>query len=101
MATVNARAEEYRESDAFGDTPMDVLRAHAYLDLINGVSAFERIAIAEQQDETPDAAPAWAAADARGAHEPSPRPTMPVRARTLGRRGRLPVFRVRLQLRAP
>ena len=36
MANVNVRAEEYKESDAFGDTPMDVLRAHAYLDLING-----------------------------------------------------------------
>ena len=50
MANVNARAEEYKESDAFGDTPMDVLRAHAYLDLINGVPAAERIALAEQQD---------------------------------------------------
>ncbi len=39
MANVNARAEEYKESGAFGDTPMDVLRAHAYLDLINGVPA--------------------------------------------------------------
>jgi hypothetical protein len=29
MASVNARAEEYKESEAFGDTPMDVLRAHA------------------------------------------------------------------------
>jgi hypothetical protein len=50
MATVNARAEEYKESDAFGDTPMDVLRATAYLDLINGRSACQRIAIAEQQN---------------------------------------------------
>ena len=60
MAAVNARAEEYKESDAFDDTPMDVLRAHAYLDLINGVSAAERIAIAEQQDDDADAAQAWA-----------------------------------------
>src|SRR6202161_965361 len=51
MANVNVRAEEYKESEAFDDAPMDVLRAHAYLDLINGVSAAERIAIAEQQDD--------------------------------------------------
>ena len=37
MAAVNARAEEYKESGAFGDTPMDALRACAYLDLINGL----------------------------------------------------------------
>jgi hypothetical protein len=35
MASVNARAEQYRESGAFGDTRMDVLRAQAYLDLLN------------------------------------------------------------------
>jgi hypothetical protein len=65
MANVNARAEEYKESGAFGDTPMDVLRAHAYLDLINGVSAAKRIAAAEQQDDLTDSAHAWAAAQAR------------------------------------
>ena len=54
MANVNARAEQYKESDAFGDTPMDVLRAHAYLDLINGTSAAERIATTERQDDAPD-----------------------------------------------
>ncbi len=64
MAAVNARAEEYQESEAFGDTPMDVLRAHAYLDLINGVSAAKRIAAAEQQDDLTDSAAAWAAAHA-------------------------------------
>ena len=36
MASVNARAQEYEDSGAFGDTPMDVLRAYAYLDLLNG-----------------------------------------------------------------
>jgi Domain of unknown function (DUF222) len=51
MANVNVRAEEYKESAAFDDAPMDVLRAFAYLDLINGVSAAERIALAEQQDD--------------------------------------------------
>ena len=74
MAAVNARAEEYKESGAFGDTPMDVLRAHAYLDLINGVSAAKRIAAAEQQDDLTDSAAAWAAAHA-GSDEPSPLPT--------------------------
>ena len=64
MASVNARAEEYKESGAFGDTPMDVLRAHAYLDLINGVSAADRIACAEQQDEAAEAAEALAWAEA-------------------------------------
>ena len=54
MANVNARAEEYNESEAFGDTPMDVLRAHAYLDLINGMPAAMRIAAAEQQDDLTD-----------------------------------------------
>ena len=64
MANVNARAEEYKESGAFGDTPMDVLRARAYLDLINGVSAAKRIAAAEQQDDLTDSAHAWAEAHA-------------------------------------
>jgi Domain of unknown function (DUF222) len=70
MANVNARAEEYKESGAFGDTPMDVLRACAYLDLINGLSASERIAITERQDG--DAAGACAAADAGAGQEPGP-----------------------------
>ena len=74
MATVNARAEQYKESDAFGDTPMDVLRAHAYLDLINGVPAAERIALAEQQDDLADDAQARAAADAGPGHEAGPAP---------------------------
>ena len=39
MENVNTRAEEYVESGAFGDTPMDVLRARAFLDLINDVPA--------------------------------------------------------------
>ena len=64
MANVNARAEEYEESGAFGDTPMDVLRAQGYLDLINGVPAAKRIAAAEQQDDLTDSADAWAAAHA-------------------------------------
>ena len=72
MAIVNARAEQYKESEAFGDTPMDVLRAHAYLDLINGVPAAKRIELAEQQDDTDDTAAAWAAAHAGSVREAEP-----------------------------
>jgi hypothetical protein len=72
MAAVNARAEEYKASGAFGDTPMDLLRAHAYLDLINGLPAAERIALAEQYDDTADAAQAWAATHARAGNETRP-----------------------------
>jgi hypothetical protein len=57
MAHVNARAEQYKESDAFDDTPMDVLRARAYLDLINGITAATRITLTEQQNN--DAPEAW------------------------------------------
>jgi Domain of unknown function (DUF222) len=57
MESVNARAEEYIESGAFGDTPMDVLRACAFLDLINGLSADGRIAAAGRPDDNPQADP--------------------------------------------
>ena len=57
MESVNARAEEYIESGAFGDTPMDVLRACAFLDLINGLPADGRIAAAERPDDSPQADP--------------------------------------------
>jgi hypothetical protein len=67
MGCVNARAEEYKDSDAFGDTQMDVLRAQAYLDLLNGVPAHARIAAAEPQDDAADAAEALAWAEARAA----------------------------------
>jgi hypothetical protein len=43
-ANVHARADQYRESGAFGDARMDQLRATAYLDLLNNVPAWERIA---------------------------------------------------------
>jgi hypothetical protein len=67
MASVNARAREYEESGAFGDTRTDVLRAYAYLDLLNGVTAEARIACAEAQDEAAEAAEALAWAEARAA----------------------------------
>jgi Domain of unknown function (DUF222) len=44
-ASVCARAQEYKESGAFpGGTRMDQYRAAAYLDLLNGITAGERIA---------------------------------------------------------
>jgi hypothetical protein len=42
---VTARAAEYKDSGAFPDGRMDQLRAAAYLDLINGVTADARIAL--------------------------------------------------------
>jgi hypothetical protein len=69
MANVNARAEEYKESGAFGDTRMDVLRAYAYLDLLNGATAGTRIVNAEPQDEAAEAAEALAWAEARAADD--------------------------------
>jgi hypothetical protein len=57
MESVNARAQEYIESGAFGGTPMDVLRACAFLDLINGLPADGRIAAAERPEDSPQAAP--------------------------------------------
>ena len=65
MANVNARAQQYEDSGAFGETRMDVLRAYAYLDLLNGVAAETRMACAEAQDEAADAAEALAWAEAR------------------------------------
>ena len=67
MAAVNARADHYKESGALGDTPMDVLRAYAYLDLLNGLPAAGRIAAAEAQDDAADAAESLARAQARAA----------------------------------
>ena len=56
-----------RVADAFGDTRLDVLRAQAYLDLLNGVTAETRIACAEPQDDAADAAEALAWAETRAA----------------------------------
>jgi hypothetical protein len=46
-ATVCARAAQYKASGAFGDWAMDQYRATAYLDLINGIPADDRIAWAQ------------------------------------------------------
>jgi len=67
MASVNARAKQYEDRGAFGDTRMDVLRAYAYLDLLNGVPPEARIACAEAQDEEAEVAEALAWAEAREA----------------------------------
>ena len=58
-ANVTARAAEYKDSGAFPDAGMDQLRATAYLDLINGMSAETRIAFAQLSTDTPgqEAAP--------------------------------------------
>ena len=67
MTGVNARAQQYEDSGAFGDLPMDALRAYAFTDLLKGAPAEERIACAEAQDETADIAEALAWANARAA----------------------------------
>jgi hypothetical protein len=56
-ASVNARTAQYKKSKAFPDASMDQLRAMAYLDLLNGVSAAGRL----------EKAAAQAAADAAAA----------------------------------
>jgi hypothetical protein len=53
-ANVAARAAEYKDSGAFPDARMDQLRATAYLDLINGVTAHTRIDHGHLSTDTPD-----------------------------------------------
>jgi len=50
-ANVNARTGEYKESGAFPGARLDQLRATAYLDLLNGVTADARIAHATAEAE--------------------------------------------------
>jgi hypothetical protein len=69
MASVNARAQQYEDSGAFGGTRMDVLRAYAYVDLLSGIPPEARIASAEAQDEAAEAAEALAWAEARAARD--------------------------------
>ena len=64
-ASVNARTEQYKKSKAFPDASMDQLRAMAYLDLLNGVTAGDRIANAQVNAAVggPDDEPAATRAD--------------------------------------
>jgi hypothetical protein len=75
-ANVNARAEEYKESGAFGDARMDQLRSTAYLDLLNGVPAWERIAhgqlIADEPDTAADPSPGTGGTGADGSGSNGP-----------------------------
>jgi hypothetical protein len=85
-ASVNARTGRYKKSKAFPGASMDQLRAMAYLDLLNGITADERIASAW----------AKAAADAKAGHPapagPDTRPAATARqpARNPGPPGRSP-----------
>ena len=69
MAAVNARAQQYEDCGAFGATPMDALRAYAYLDLLTGTPADDRIRSAVAQDEAAEIAEALAWANTRAARE--------------------------------
>jgi len=51
FANVGARAAEYKGSRAFPDAGMDQLRVMAYLDLLNGIAAADRIARAVARAE--------------------------------------------------
>ena len=62
-ANVNARANQYKDSAAFAKTRMDQLRAQAYLDLLNNVSAEDRIAHGLLTEQTPADAGAGDGAD--------------------------------------
>jgi Domain of unknown function (DUF222) len=71
-AHVCARAQQYKDSGAFpDDARMDQFRAAAYLDLLNGKSAEERIAAGQVATVTPTAdteAGTTETADARESH---------------------------------
>ncbi len=67
MAGVTARARQYADSGAFGDLPADALRAYAFVDLLKGTPAEERLSRTEAQDEDAGIAEALAWADARAA----------------------------------
>src|SRR5579863_2394978 len=64
-ANVMARARQYQASGAFGGQPDSRLEAIAYLDLLNGVSAMERIAFAASAAAEPPAGPG---PDGEGGH---------------------------------
>jgi hypothetical protein len=72
-ANVGARANEYQESGAFARARMDQLRAAAYLDLLNGITAGERIAHGLLTEQTP-AGPGDGASPAPPGPAGGPRP---------------------------
>jgi hypothetical protein len=55
-ANVSARAEHYKGSGVFPKAKMDQLRAMAYLDLLNGITAETRIANAHTRADSADSA---------------------------------------------
>jgi hypothetical protein len=67
MAGVNTRARQYEDSGAFRGLPVDALRAYAFVDLLKGTPAGERIACALAQGEGAEIAEALAWANARAA----------------------------------
>jgi len=75
-ANVNARTGEYKDSGAFPRARMDQLRATAYLDLLNGVTADARIAhaTAEAQAEAEAEAQAESGTDPGGQADPGDYP---------------------------
>ena len=103
-ANLDARARRYKDSGAFPGERIDRLRAAAYLDILNGVAAGDRIAcghLGSDPDDSPvpapprgrpgdapdDAAPAGRGGPGRGGPADGPgasagRPGGPVRART-------------------
>jgi hypothetical protein len=57
-ANLTARAQQYKDSGAFGKERIDRLRAAAYLDILNGISADARIACGHLgSDTTPETGP--------------------------------------------
>ena len=82
-ANLDARAKQYKDCGAFPGERLDRLRAAAYLDILNGISADDRIACGHLGS---DAAPAAEPGDCRG--------------RRRAWRVRLPLRRVRRPLRA-
>lgn len=75
-ANVSARAEQYQASEAFPGAQLDQLRAMAYLDLLNGLTAETRIsgAMARAASTSPAAAPGDEAPGSGPAANPSTEP---------------------------
>ncbi len=87
FANVNARAAQYKAAPVFAKDRMDQLRAAAYLDLLNGITADDRIAHGLLTEQTP-------------ADEKDPGPGARRGRRAPPGRHRLPLPRMRRQLPA-